>query len=34
MYMKELLRMNKLLELRTEPRDLHFSPSNVKTSKR
>ena len=34
MYTKELLRMNKLLELRTEPRDLHFSPSNVNTGKR
>ena len=33
MYMKEFLRMKKLLELGTEPRDLHFPPSNVKTSK-
>ncbi|CAH3144010.1 unnamed protein product, partial [Pocillopora meandrina] len=31
MYLKELFPMNKVLELRTELRDLHFSPSNVKT---
>ena len=30
MYLKELFRMNKELELRTEPRDLHFPPLECK----
>ena len=34
MYLKELFHMNKVLELRTELKDLHFSPSNTKTDKR